>query len=116
MAARLQSSTHQQHATPRTARGFTLMEILVVIVVIGVIVSAATLSFGVLGKDREAEDQSRRFWAVLVQECDELGAVDWKWQSADAWLGKARFGGEKGGQKPHRSWENGHQEVGVGRW
>src|SRR5207237_9214989 len=57
-----------------------------------------------------------RTWAVLVQECDELGAVDWKWQSADAQLGKARFGGEKGGQKSHRSWENGHQEVGVDRW
>src|SRR5262249_17526019 len=58
----------------------------------------------------------QQIWAVLVEECDELGAVDWKWQSADAWLGKARFGGEKGGPKPHRSWENGHQEVGANRW
>ena len=22
-----------------------------------------------------------RIWAVLVAECDELGAVDWRWQS-----------------------------------
>src|SRR5256885_5351848 len=44
-----------------------------------------------------------RIWAVLVQECDELGAVDWQWQSADAFLGKARFGGEKGGQESHGS-------------
>jgi len=57
-----------------------------------------------------------QIWAALVAECDELGAVDWKWQSADGWLGKARFGGEKGGQKSHRSWENGHQEVGADRW
>src|SRR2546430_8528983 len=34
-----------------------------------------------------------RIWAKLVEDCDELGAVDWVWQSADAALGKARFGG-----------------------
>ncbi len=34
-----------------------------------------------------------RIWAKLVEACDELGAVDWVWQSADAALGKARFGG-----------------------
>ncbi|HEY5807472.1 MAG TPA: type II secretion system minor pseudopilin GspH [Povalibacter sp.] len=62
----------------RAARGFTLLEILVVIVVIGVIVSAATLSVGVLGRDRESEDQARRFWAVLVQvrEESELQGLD----------------------------------------
>jgi transposase len=59
---------------------------------------------------------TERIWAVLVQECDELGAVDWPWQSADAAPGKARFGGERGGQGSHRSRENGHQEVGAGRW
>ena len=34
-----------------------------------------------------------RIWAKLLEACDELGAVDWAWQSADAALGKARFGG-----------------------
>lgn len=34
-----------------------------------------------------------RIWAKLVETCDELGAVQWDWQSADAALGKARFGG-----------------------
>lgn len=34
-----------------------------------------------------------RIWALLVAECDELGGVRWKWQAADAALGKARFGG-----------------------
>lgn len=34
-----------------------------------------------------------RIWAVLVQRCDELGGVEWKWQAADGSLGKARFGG-----------------------
>jgi putative transposase len=41
-----------------------------------------------------------KIWAVLVEECDELGAVDWKWQAADGMLGKARFGGEKVGKNP----------------
>ncbi len=27
-----------------------------------------------------------KIWAVLVEECDELGAVNWEWQAADtAW-------------------------------
>jgi putative transposase len=32
-------------------------------------------------------------WAVLVGHCDGLDAVDWTWQSADGFLGKARKGG-----------------------
>ncbi|QEH37739.1 hypothetical protein OJF2_63300 [Aquisphaera giovannonii] len=32
-------------------------------------------------------------WAVILAECDELGGGDWRWQSADAMLGKARSGG-----------------------
>jgi putative transposase len=32
-------------------------------------------------------------WAMLVEECDELGEVDWKWQSADTAMNKARLGG-----------------------
>jgi putative transposase len=36
-----------------------------------------------------------RIWAVLVQECQELGGVDWEWQAADGAMGKARFGGIK---------------------
>ena len=32
-------------------------------------------------------------WALLVQECEELGGVDWEWQAADGALGKARQGG-----------------------
>ena len=32
-------------------------------------------------------------WAVIQAHCDELGGVDWEWQSADAAMGKARLGG-----------------------
>jgi putative transposase len=34
-----------------------------------------------------------RVWAALVEECEELGGVDWEWQAADGAMGKARFGG-----------------------
>lgn len=34
-----------------------------------------------------------RIWAVIQSYCDELGGVDWEWQSADAAMGKARMGG-----------------------
>ena len=32
-------------------------------------------------------------WSVMVEECEELGGVDWEWQAADCALGKARLGG-----------------------
>ena len=56
-----------------------------------------------------------KIWAVLVEECDEIGGVQWQWQSADAMLGQARFGGEKDGQEPHRSRQEGGQEEPGGR-
>jgi putative transposase len=34
-----------------------------------------------------------RIWAVLIENCEDLGGVDWDWQSADGAMGKARFGG-----------------------
>jgi putative transposase len=34
-----------------------------------------------------------RIWAALVEECEELGGVNWEWQAADTAMGKARFGG-----------------------
>jgi putative transposase len=32
-------------------------------------------------------------WAVLVGHCEGLGDIDWEWQSADGFMGKARKGG-----------------------
>ena len=56
----------------------------------------------------------QRIWEELAHECDELGAVDWQWQSADGRLGKARFGGKKGGQESHGSRQKRHQEKRAG--
>lgn len=41
-----------------------------------------------------------QIWAMSVEECEELGGVDWQWQSADAAMAKARFGGDKIGPNP----------------
>jgi putative transposase len=40
-----------------------------------------------------ADGVFERLWAVLVDACDELGGVEWRWQAADAVLTKARMGG-----------------------
>lgn len=48
-----------------------------------------------------------RIWATLVEECDELGMVNWEWQAADTALGKARFGGDKIGPNPTDRAKNG---------
>jgi general secretion pathway protein H len=67
---------HGRDSAPES--GFTLLEILVVIVIIGVMVSMVTLSMGLLGGDREVEEETRRFWAVLRQarEEAELQSID----------------------------------------
>jgi putative transposase len=39
-------------------------------------------------------------WAVLVGHCEGLGDVDYTWQSADGFMGKARFGGTKSAKTP----------------
>lgn len=47
-----------------------------------------------------AQGVFQRVWAVLIDNCEELGGVDWRWQSADGAMGKARFGGTVSGQTP----------------
>jgi putative transposase len=44
-----------------------------------------------------ADGVLEELWAVLLAECEELGAVDWRWQAGDGCRGKARFGGTKRG-------------------
>jgi putative transposase len=35
----------------------------------------------------------KEVWSVLVGHCQGLGDIDWQWQSADGFMGKARKGG-----------------------
>lgn len=60
----------------RFTSGFTLLEVLTVIIIVGVIISVATISVGALGRDNEMRDQAERVWAVLNQakeECELQG-------------------------------------------
>jgi putative transposase len=47
-----------------------------------------------------ADGVLREIWALLVSECDVLGAVLWEWQAADGVMGKSRFDGAKRGRNP----------------
>jgi transposase len=39
-------------------------------------------------------------WSLLVAACDDLGGVDFRWQSADCAMGKARQGGIRSARIP----------------
>ncbi|MCC7199355.1 MAG: type II secretion system minor pseudopilin GspH [Gammaproteobacteria bacterium] len=46
-------------------RGFTLIELLVVVLIIGILVTIATISIGVLGEDSQLESEATRFTDVV---------------------------------------------------
>jgi putative transposase len=48
-----------------------------------------------------------QLWALLVEECEEFGLVDWEWQAADGAMGKARLGGDEVGPNPTDRAKNG---------
>jgi putative transposase len=50
-------------------------------------------------------------WAVLVGHCEGLGDVDYTWQSADGFMGKARFGGIKSAKTPRIGRKTARKEV-----
>jgi putative transposase len=52
-----------------------------------------------------------RVWALLIQHCDDLGAVEWKWQAADGAMGKARMGGTSSGRIPRTGARPGRSEA-----
>ena len=72
-------ATQQMSARPdhlRTPRregelGFTLIEILVVLVIVGILMSVAFLSFGILGDDRSLDREARRLASLIELVSDE---------------------------------------------
>ena len=54
-------------------------------------------------------------WAVLVEGCEELGGVDWEWQSADCSMGQARLGGGAIGRNPTDRGQAGSKQSNPGR-
>ena len=60
-------------------------------------------------------DLFEHLWALLLSECDELGDVEWKWQSADGAMGKARHGGDDVGPNPTDRGKKRHEAERPGR-
>ena len=56
---------------PRRARGFSLIELLVVIAIVGIVLSIALLSIGLLGDDRDLQQEGRRMIALVEVAQDE---------------------------------------------
>jgi general secretion pathway protein H len=77
----------------RRMRGMTLVEILVVILIIAVLATIATLSIGLLGEDREIEDESSRLAdaIALLQEQAQLEGRDYGIQLEPAGYEFQRF-------------------------
>ncbi len=52
-------------------RGFTLIEVLVVVVIIGIVSSVVLISLTVIGDDREVEREARRIGSLIELAADE---------------------------------------------
>ncbi len=67
----MSSSALSRSARPCRGSGFTLIEVLVVVVIIGVISAVVILGLGNLGDDRELRKEARRMTALIEMTSDE---------------------------------------------
>lgn len=56
---------------PRLAKGFTLIEILVVVTIVAIVTSVAMLSLTLVGDDRDSRTEARRLASLLEVALDE---------------------------------------------
>ena len=70
------------------ARGFTLLEILVVLVIIAVMTTVAVLSIGVLGGDRGLEDEGDRYTDVVATASQQ---AELEGRDYGIWIGPGRY-------------------------
>ena len=78
-----------QHAGHvRRGAGFTLIEILVVVVIMAVMTTIAMLSIGVLGKDRGLDEEGDRFTDVVAAATEQAGLEG---RDYGIWFGPDRY-------------------------
>ncbi len=65
------AAAHRQRRSGKSACGFTLIEILVVVIIVGIVSAVVILSFGVLGDDRAMQQQARRLASLVDLASDE---------------------------------------------
>ncbi|MEX0977084.1 MAG: type II secretion system minor pseudopilin GspH [Woeseia sp.] len=61
----------RQRRSGKSACGFTLIEVLVVVIIVGIVSAVVILSFGVLGDDRAMQQQARRLASLVDLASDE---------------------------------------------